>query len=152
MTSTVTASVLGSEFNNFLFASIGEDKNGTPLSVLSALTRLGIDPWEEAAKLAHLPEETAIQRMASFIARLPDKVPVHPATIVPGLIARLPRQPRSETSRGSGTGFQVAVCVIFFVLGTQLFAASHLSPARFDRHQAPVPDTILPQASPRISP
>jgi hypothetical protein len=32
-----------------------------PLSVLSALARLDVDPWQEAAKLARLLEETATQ-------------------------------------------------------------------------------------------
>jgi hypothetical protein len=81
MTSSAAVSVLGPEFNDFLFEPIGEDKNGMPLSVLSALTRLEVDPWQEAAKLAHLPEETAIQRMASLIVALPDGPLVHPTTI-----------------------------------------------------------------------
>jgi hypothetical protein len=38
----------GSEYDDFLFASMGEDRNGLPLSVLSALARLDVDPWEEA--------------------------------------------------------------------------------------------------------
>src|SRR5208283_4791118 len=43
------------EFESFIFASIGEDGNGTPLSVLSGLARLNIDPWLEAAELGRLP-------------------------------------------------------------------------------------------------
>jgi hypothetical protein len=33
------------EFNEFLFASVGVETNGIPLTVLSAFTRLGLDPW-----------------------------------------------------------------------------------------------------------
>ena len=40
-----------------------------PLSVISALTRLGVDPWEEAARLAALPKALAAEAMASMIAR-----------------------------------------------------------------------------------
>ena len=40
-----------SEYNAFLFAAVGEEKVGT-LTVLTALTRLGIDPWQEAARLS----------------------------------------------------------------------------------------------------
>jgi hypothetical protein len=58
------------EFDDFLYAAIGSDKSEMPLSVLSALSRLDIDPWEEAAELAELPTETATQRLASLIARL----------------------------------------------------------------------------------
>ena len=52
MTATASVSRLGSEFDDFLYAPIGEDRNGMLLSVLSALARLDIDPWQEAAKLA----------------------------------------------------------------------------------------------------
>ena len=34
-----------SEYNDFLFASVGEEKIGMSLTVLTALTRLGVDPW-----------------------------------------------------------------------------------------------------------
>lgn len=42
-----------------------------PLSVLSALARLDLDPWKEAAELSDLPRETATQRLAALIVRLP---------------------------------------------------------------------------------
>jgi hypothetical protein len=44
-----------SEYNPFLFAAVGEEKVGTQLTVLTALTRLGFDPWREAARLSNLP-------------------------------------------------------------------------------------------------
>lgn len=43
---------LGSEFDAFLFAAIGEDRNGMPLSVVSFLARMDLDPWYEASSLA----------------------------------------------------------------------------------------------------
>ena len=49
MTLAARFSLLHSDLNDFLFASVGDEQNGMPLSVLSALTRLGVDPWEEAA-------------------------------------------------------------------------------------------------------
>jgi len=61
----------GSEFGNFLFAPIGQDKNGMPLSVLSALARQDIDPWEEAAKLTQLPKEEAVSELVSLLGALP---------------------------------------------------------------------------------
>ena len=42
-----------------------------PLSVLSALARLNLDPWQEAAELSELPKDTAADRLAMLIARLP---------------------------------------------------------------------------------
>jgi hypothetical protein len=64
-------SLLDSEFGNFLFATVGEERMGVPLSVLSALTRLGLDPWLEAARLSDLPKDFAIATLSGMIARLP---------------------------------------------------------------------------------
>jgi len=61
-----------SPYNAFLFAAIGEEQVGGPLTVLSALTRLGFDPWQEAARLAGLPRETAARVFAVTIAMLPE--------------------------------------------------------------------------------
>ena len=61
-----------SEFNDFLFASIGEEESGSQLTVLSALARLGLDPWTEAARLSDLPKEAATAALTATIARLPE--------------------------------------------------------------------------------
>ena len=61
-----------SEYNAFLFAAVGEEKVGLPLTVLTALTRLGFDPWQEAARLSDLPRETAARAFAVTIAMLPE--------------------------------------------------------------------------------
>jgi hypothetical protein len=50
--------------------AIGEEKTGT-LTVLSALTRLGLDPWQEAARLADMPRPAAIRAFATTISHLP---------------------------------------------------------------------------------
>lgn len=59
------------EFNDFLYAAVGADRSEMPLSVLSALSRLNVDPWQEAAELSELPPDTATKRLASLLARLP---------------------------------------------------------------------------------
>jgi len=64
-------SLINSEFNDFLFAPIGDEGNGMTLSVISALTRLDIDPWREAARLADLSKENAVQAITPIIARIP---------------------------------------------------------------------------------
>src|SRR5579872_265817 len=93
MTSSILPSLLGPEFDHFLFAPIGEERNGMLLSVVSALARLDLDPWQETAQLAQLPGATATQRLTSLIAALPDR-PAHedPQTVAAGLIALLPRR------------------------------------------------------------
>ena len=65
-------SLLQSEFNDFLYAPIGEESNDSMLTVLSALARLGIDPWQESASLAQLSTDKATERLTSIVARLPN--------------------------------------------------------------------------------
>jgi hypothetical protein len=64
-------SLLNSGFEGFLFASIGNDENGMPLSVASAMARLDVDPWTEAGRLAQLPRVKAAEALASMISRIP---------------------------------------------------------------------------------
>jgi hypothetical protein len=72
MTRAVPLPPAGSEFDEFLYASIGEEGSGMLLSVLSALARLNVDPWDEASRLARLPHEAAVRFLAAMIAALPD--------------------------------------------------------------------------------
>jgi hypothetical protein len=96
MRHSASISQLGSEFDAFLFAPVGK----VP-SVLSALARLNVAPWLEAATLAQLPERTAIERLTSLIAALPNDPPARrdPAKIAARLIALLPRGADSQTTR-----------------------------------------------------
>jgi hypothetical protein len=70
MTLSARFSLLHSDLNDFLYASVGDERNGMQLSVLSALTRLGVDPWDEAARLAAFPKALAAEALAPMIARL----------------------------------------------------------------------------------
>ncbi|WP_146208990.1 hypothetical protein [Azospirillum sp. TSO22-1] len=65
----------------FLSAPLWEEKNGSPLSVLSALARLDIDPWAEAARLATLPRDAAASALAVILRRLPEQQPETPDTV-----------------------------------------------------------------------
>ncbi len=53
-----------------LFAEVGRESNGAGLTVLSLLARLGLDPWDEAARLVRLPRHAAIASLAGNIARM----------------------------------------------------------------------------------
>jgi len=57
VTHPALALLIGPEFDEFLRAPIGADRNGTSLSVLSALARLNVDPWQEATSLRECPEK-----------------------------------------------------------------------------------------------
>lgn len=66
-----------SEYNPFLFALVRSGQRGPgaemdDLTVLSALTRLQFDPWQEAGRLADLPHDMAARRLAKTLARLPE--------------------------------------------------------------------------------
>jgi hypothetical protein len=62
---------LPQEYNDFLYALVGEEHNETPLSVLSLLVRLDLDPWEEAARLLQLPKGWAVRDLAAKISAIP---------------------------------------------------------------------------------
>lgn len=148
---------LGSEFDGFLFAPIGEDRNGMPLSVLSALARLNVDPWQEAAKLARLPAEKATKRLTSLIAALPDgpSVDRDPGTIAARLIALLPRQvgpsipaPRAAVLwAGTTAKSRVILFVIFLVLVLDVgyFLAVRHPPAPLGNAQTQISSTVSPR-------
>lgn len=95
-----------SAYNDFLFGSLGQDAAGTEITVLSALSRLGIDPWQEAARLAALPRDAAAQALAATIARLPDGtwLDAEAAKIAARLVTSLPEGavadiPQTEEAR-----------------------------------------------------
>jgi hypothetical protein len=90
---------LGSEFDKFLFAVVGDDRNGMHLSVVSVLARMDLDPWQEAATLAALPEELAAQRLAPLLAALPQPTlqQTSAATMAARLVALLPRRTNTNT-------------------------------------------------------
>jgi hypothetical protein len=142
MTRPASLAKLGSEFDNFLFTPIGEERNDMLLSVLSALARSNVDPWEEAALLAGLPEVAATQRLASLIAALPGRATTHPdpGTIAARLIQLLPRRTRATVpSRATVPGVAEVInpraltfgIVVFMaaMLGAQFIIASYQPPA-----------------------
>jgi hypothetical protein len=98
MTHAALSPLIGPEFDEFLCAPIGEDRNGTMLSVLSALARLDVDPWQEATNLARMPREAAVVRLNALI----DALPHEPASALPSktsaadLVALLPKGKNSN--------------------------------------------------------
>jgi hypothetical protein len=86
-------SLLHSEFDGFLFASIGAERNNAmPISVVSALARLELDPWTEAGELARLPRDVATKRLTALLVRLPSGLglPQDSAALADHLIMLLP--------------------------------------------------------------
>jgi hypothetical protein len=63
---------LRTDLNDFLFSPIAHDVNGMHLTMLSALARSGVDPWDEAASLAALSRESATQKVVQVLAGVPN--------------------------------------------------------------------------------
>ena len=89
-----------------------------PLSVLSAFTRLGLDPWLEAARLSDLPKDFAVSTLSAIIARLPvGRWELSETRVIAvRLIQTLPQRARAEPAKavavrraGSPTGWLMAV-------------------------------------------
>ncbi len=101
-------SLLKSEFNDFLFAPIGDEDDPEALTVLSAFTREGIDPWRQAARLAQMPKEPATRNLAEILAALPDRPwsTTEAQHVADRLIKLLPR-PLSLTARLSAATRQI---------------------------------------------
>lgn len=162
MSRSVCASLLGPEFDGFLYAPLGEERNGMRLSVLSALARLEIDPWQEAAKLAGLPGATATERLASLIALLPNEPSVHrdPDAIAARLVALLPCRTNSDAAPLKtliGVGKRARSSVIYMMLmvlalGTEWIVASRQPSGQVDRTRTPASGTISPQVPPSSGP
>jgi len=126
------------EFDNFLYALIGADRNEMPLSVLSALARLDVDPWEEAAELTELPKDAATRRLASLIARVPGGrlAQADPTASADRLIELLPRRggPNVPSPVKAGlyqmTGSTIAKMLFCAALGaTALIIAASREPS-----------------------
>jgi hypothetical protein len=144
MTHARSASSLGLQFNAFLFASIDEGASEAPLSVVSVLARLDLDPWQEAAELTQLPTETAVQRLAALLAKLPGGVPAHSdsQTIAQRLIALLPGHagPASGSSRpGDGSGAPVPIDLTLIITLFILMSVFGMITSGLTGHTSPAP-------------
>jgi hypothetical protein len=152
MTSSASIHPLGDELNDFLFALVGDDSNGMPLSVVSMLARMDLDPWVEAAYLADLPPETAARKLAAWLDALSDPALklASPDTRAVRLIALLPRRVTPNSSPlPDRTGavaaahpqalIKVILLAIFLILllGFQLAVARRESPPRPELLRAP---------------
>jgi hypothetical protein len=139
----VTKSALGSEFDAFLFAPLGEDRNGLPLSVISVLARMNLDPWQEAGDLATLPAEAAARRLAVSLDTLTDPVlrQANSRTVVLRLLALLPYRtpiavpvPGADIAAVPPADFRARIGAVIVImsaialLGSQIIAAHRSAP------------------------
>jgi hypothetical protein len=67
MDNRLSVSSFTSRYNQFLYAPICDEANGMQLSVLSALARMDVDPWQEATRLAAMPKAIAERTLVSTL-------------------------------------------------------------------------------------
>jgi hypothetical protein len=93
-----------SDLEGFLSEPIWEEKNGSMLSILSAFARLGIDPWQEAARLAAMPREAAAAALAKLLTSLPWPSPEQPdhGEIARNLVQVLPKPIAQRAAEAKG--------------------------------------------------
>jgi hypothetical protein len=122
------------------------------------LTRLHVDPWKEAAELSGLSKNTARERLASLIGRLPGGqwTPTDARTIAHRLIELLPQLEGSKvpsTEKASGIremagspGAKMLICAA--LAAAALIIAASREPSRDNLADTPAVSTTPSQASP----
>lgn len=158
MTPAASVSFFRPEFDDFLYAALNADKDEMPLSVLSALARLNVDPWEEAAELSELAKIPAAQRLASLIVQLPGGrwTDTESRTIADRLIELLPRRFPSKVVLArkapnlreitSSVGAKVLICTVLAVT-VLIIAASREPSSKGDHFAEPAFDNSSQQTS-----
>jgi hypothetical protein len=110
-----------SQYDAFLFAPVCETNEMT-LSVLSVLARQGVDPWQEAARLAQLPRDQAIDSLASQISKsksqrwLPSEANILAVRLIELLPSPSPSSPAGTDDANGRLTFWVVAGMLFMSL------------------------------------
>jgi hypothetical protein len=150
------------DFERFVYADVAIEPNGMELSVLSALSRRGLDPWQEAQRLAQLPRLAAADGLAQILRAVPavQSLRLDVKVIAERLVALLPVR-RAVTagpfpSKLSGTPVQiprgftlVMMAAMFGGMLVPLFMPKQAEPVAPASWIADVPKApVKPQAIP----
>jgi len=97
------------DLDKFLFAAVEDEIGGIPLiiSMISAFTRLGLDPWQEAGRLSSLARREAVEQLAQLIAEIPgifrpvrrEKLPIAWLVYSQSTTTAVQRPGKSESAR-----------------------------------------------------
>jgi hypothetical protein len=132
-------------FERFVYADVVEERNGMTLSVLSALSRRGLDPWQEAQRLAELPPAAAIDALAHTLASLPLSLsfPDDARATSQRLVALLPSPAvaSASISRPSVTPQMLAIAPRWMMLGMAVAVIAGLALPNAGNQKA---DTVAP--------
>ncbi len=138
------------EFGDFLYSQVGEEGNGTPLTVLSAFARLGLDPWSEAARLAQLPKEAATRELTFLISRLSRSTEFRDRhTIAARIVDLLPRSAPAASKHTHDYWMTLAIWVVLSaVLLMKLLLAVAVLSGWMGGSASPAPESISSEPFP----
>jgi hypothetical protein len=117
------------DLDKFLYAAVGQEQEGVSLTMISALARLDLDPWDEASRLSALEKPEAGAQLTETILRLTGKRWPFPEArrIADGLVELLPnRAQKREAAHASRTKASNLVAGKRFWLACLLVAAAML--------------------------
>jgi len=143
MSSAMSPFFRDTAFDPFLFAAIDEAPNGMLLSVQSAIARLDLDPWSEAASLSSMARPAATERLTWLLSSLPSSQLKAPATAtIARLVGLLPRAAKRDSwtpaavtlTKTKGYG-PATICVIVVLLA--------IAVAQFIQRRAPDASTYF---------
>jgi len=161
---SVSVMSLGPEFYEILYSPLGQDNEGVMLSVLSALARQDVDPWDEAARLASVPKEAVVKQLSVMLNAAPHRRSASPDAfhVTARLIALLPRHGRvnlaayeslsvmaSRTKPTIVSGFLFVAIYLVFISLTFAVIADVQTAARWEATARPTSNyTAAPQPLP----
>jgi hypothetical protein len=143
---------LPTSFNTFLFATVCEGRDEHPVSVISALARLDLDPWTEAAELASMPAGGAAERLSSLLAGVADgPAALHDReTIAERLVGLLPIPAKTNIKPGLGTAnllgssYLQSVLIMWMIILASMAVSAWIAPT-------PASDAHAPAAKPIVA-
>lgn len=131
------------KYNDFLFTPIGEQSNGMQISVLSALARMNVDPWEEAARLATMSPGEAEWTLVATLSKVPGKTWSFSDAegVAKRLVQRLPRATYPAPNVETEAQRDGARLITFWMMWLSFILAVSLSQPRHH------PTTATPNAA-----
>jgi hypothetical protein len=142
---TGSSTMSTTNLERFVYADVAHEPNGMSLSVLSALARRGLDPWQEARRLAELPASAAVDRLAQTLVGLPlMRSSLDDATaIARRLVTLLPPAPSmaSASFNTSNVANSVAAAPRWMMLGMAAALVGGLMMPLLGKREAP---TVAP--------
>jgi hypothetical protein len=98
-------STLSARYDDFLYAPVCDEPNGMRHSVISALARMNIDPWDEAKRLAAMPKAMGERVLVSILGLVSESrcKPPEAEEIAARLIRLLPQSGEATTTLANTT-------------------------------------------------